>query len=100
MPSGNCGIVLFPIGNARRKNDSYCGRLDVYRSHPKNLMDRSCILLLLELARCHYCMQRYYHPIPFPDLREYSDPSLKKPVQAVTSHARHKPDRARCLRRH
>jgi hypothetical protein len=63
----------------------YCGSLDVFRSHPKNLMDRARVLLLLELARCHYCMQRYYYPLLMPPLREYPNPSPKKAVRAVTS---------------
>jgi hypothetical protein len=67
----------------------YCGSLDVFRSHPKNLMDRACALLLLELARCHYCMLRYYHPILLSELREYSQ-SPKKPVRAIASQERRK----------
>jgi len=52
-------------------------------------MDRACVLLLLELARCHYCMQRYYYPLLMPPLREYP-PSPKKPVRAVISEERRK----------
>jgi hypothetical protein len=62
----------------------YCGSLDVFRSQQKDWKDRVCAilsaLLLLERARCHYCMFRYFRPLLMPPLREYS--STKKPVRA------------------
>jgi hypothetical protein len=68
-------------------NCPYCGSLEVYRSHPKDWLDRACALFLLEVARCHYCMQRYYRPLLLPSLPEYPP---KKPVRAARDKGRNR----------
>jgi hypothetical protein len=72
----------------------YCGSPEVFRSQPKKWKDRVCALLLLERARCHYCMFPYYRPLLMPPLREFS--STKKPSRASpaveSGTARHRSD--------
>lgn len=58
----------------------YCGSSEVYRSQPKTLLDRACVLFLVQLVRCHECMRRHYRPLFLPT-PEYVTPSTKKPVQ-------------------
>jgi hypothetical protein len=58
----------------------YCGSFDVYRSHPKTLLDRACGIFLLQLARCHDCLHRHYRPV-FLDTLEEPGP-IKKPTEA------------------
>jgi len=51
-----------------RLDDScpYCGNLAVYRSQPETWLARVCLLLPLELVRCHGCMRQHYRPLLSP----------------------------------
>jgi len=55
----------------------YCGSFEVYRSQPATWLDRACVFLLLDLARCHGCMRQHFRPLLFP-APEYPTRSAKK----------------------
>ncbi len=58
----------------------YCLSFKVYRSRPTTLLDRACVLFLLQLVRCHGCMRQYYRPL-FRPTPEFPTLSAKKTIQ-------------------
>ena len=60
----------------------YCDSSEVYRSHPKTLVEKASVLFLVRLVRCHGCMRRHYRPLFLPVSEYVNPPLVKKPVQA------------------
>ncbi len=77
-----------------RLDDScpYCGNLAVYRSQPETWLARVCLLLPLELVRCHGCMRQHYRPLlsPAPEFPSrsteaiHSNPNYGKQTTSAT----------------
>jgi hypothetical protein len=45
------------------KNCPYCGCSQIYVSSSATLWQRTSVLFLLRLVRCHTCMHRHFRPI-------------------------------------
>jgi len=58
--------VVFVMYRVGLNDCPYCGNVAVYRSKPTRLIDRVCMIFLLQIVRCHGCMRQHYRPIFWP----------------------------------
>jgi hypothetical protein len=63
------------------QNCPYCGKDEIYVTHPRKLWDELCCFFFLQVVRCHFCMHRHYRPLFLPPVPIWSE---KKPIQSVT----------------